>query len=298
MEGSVVPRDVADGPSAGEGAPEPVVTLTHVSHSFPGPGGVLTPAITDITLTMRRGEFTAIVGPSGCGKTTILNLLAGLMPPTEGTIRIKGSDVTGIRAGDVGYMPAKHSLLPWRTALGNVEFALELQHRLKKAEIRERADDMLEAVGLHKYRDAYPHTLSQGMQQRVAIARTFVCDEDVLLMDEPFSALDAQTRMSIQEVFLSFWERQRRTVVLITHDSSEAVALADTVVLMSRAPGTIKQVFSIDLPRPRTMADLLFGDPQFARYVRELWQGLLKDGGIIEDSGLVEDFDLTTDNQS
>lgn len=264
----------SDIPADSEEQDDVEISLRDVSHSFTSPDGTSKLAISKVSLEVSKGEFMAVVGPSGCGKTTILNLVSGLLHPTEGSVLVKGSSVQRVGSGDVGYMPARHSLLPWRTALGNVEFALEFNRGITKSERRSRAMEMLSAVGLESVRDAFPHTLSQGMQQRVAIARTFVRDDAILLMDEPFSALDAQTKLVIQEIFLSFWERERRTVVLITHDASEAVALADRVALMSRSPGTVQRVLDIDLPRPRDMEDLLFGDPKFGGYVRQLWAGL------------------------
>jgi NitT/TauT family transport system ATP-binding protein len=249
------------------------VVVDDVTHFFASPKKASLPAIRNVNLEIAEGEFTAVVGPSGCGKSTLLNLISGLLTPTKGQLYVKGEPVTDVRH-DVGYMPARDALLPWRTVRKNVEFPLEIQGQLSARERRDKATELLEAVGLKGFDAYYPHALSQGMRQRVAIARTFATSPDILLMDEPFSALDAQTKLLVQDLFLSMWERAHHTVLLITHDVVEAVALADKVIVFSEAPGTVRAVYSIDLPRPRSVQRLLFEEPVFQDYLRTIWADL------------------------
>lgn len=249
-----------------------VIRIRRLTQTFTSPKGESFDAVESIDLDVGDGEFVAIVGPSGCGKSTLLNIISGLLAPTLGEVLVKGTPVTGVH-DDIGYMPARDLLLPWRTVERNVEFPMEIR-RQAQDERRHRAHELLAAVGLGGFERYYPHTLSQGMRQRVAIARTFATKPDVLLMDEPFSALDAQTRVTIQDLFLKIWEAEHRTVVLITHDVAEAVALADRVVVMSARPGTIRSVYDIDLPRPRSVEHLLFEEPQFQRYLQRIWRDL------------------------
>jgi NitT/TauT family transport system ATP-binding protein len=211
-------------------------------------------AVSHVTLHIAPGEFVSIVGPSGCGKTTLLNLVAGLLPVQEGSISVAG---TPPRAGryDVAYMLARDSLLPWLDALQNAGFGAEIRN-VPKEQRDARARELLTQVGLGGFEHAYPKALSHGMRQRVALARTFCLESPILLMDEPFGALDAQTKLQLEEVLLSLWTGERRTVVFITHDLSEAVALSDRVVVMSARPGTIIADIKVDLPRPRSVRAL------------------------------------------
>jgi NitT/TauT family transport system ATP-binding protein len=250
------------------------IVIEGVTQVFRAPerGGTVT-AIRDISFDIRPGEFTAVVGPSGCGKSTLLNLISGLLSPSRGRLLIKGEPVSGVR-NDVGYMPARDALLPWRTVQANVEFPLELRDRLPRERRRKHARALIDAVGLSGFESYFPHALSHGMRQRVAIARTFATSPDILLMDEPFSALDAQTRVQVQDLFLSMWEDEKHTVVLITHDVMEAVALADRVVVFSSAPGRLKAIYDIDLPRPRSVQRLLFEEPVFQDHLRTIWSDL------------------------
>lgn len=247
------------------------IELEAVGHSFMT-GKTRRAAIQDVSFTVEQGEFCAVVGPSGCGKTTILNLVSGLLKPTEGRVMVDGRPVRAV-SSDIGYMPAQDSLLPWRTVLGNVEFPLQIAGESRRSRV-DRAREMIAAVGLDKVLDHHPHQLSQGMRQRVAIARTFATGSRIVLMDEPFSALDAQTRVVIQDLFLSIWEQARPTVILITHDVAEAVALADMVVSMSPGPGTIRASRRIELPRPRSAEHLIFESTQFQSYMKEIWHEL------------------------
>ncbi|MTD53231.1 ABC transporter ATP-binding protein [Amycolatopsis pithecellobii] len=252
-------------------APRGTIELEAVGHSFLA-GKTRRPAIRDVSFTVEQGEFCAVVGPSGCGKTTILNLVSGLLRPTEGRVSVDGKPVRAV-SSDIGYMPAQDSLLPWRTVLGNVEFPLQLAGESRKSRL-DRAREMISAVGLEKVLDHHPHQLSQGMRQRVAIARTFATGSRIILMDEPFGALDAQTRVVIQDLFLSIWERRKPTVILITHDVAEAVALADVVVSMSPSPGTVRATRRIELPRPRSAEQLIFESTRFQSYMKEIWHEL------------------------
>ena len=224
----------------------------------------------ELNLDIAYGEFVTIVGLSGCGKTTLLNLLAGLLLPTSGDITVDGVPIKGPGpARAVVFQDA--ALLPWRTVLRNVELGLEMQHRFESREIKKRALDHLEMVGLKDFGPAHPAELSQGMRQRVALARMLVTEPTTLLMDEPFSALDAQTRLLMHLHFLSIWERLKSTVLLITHDLGEAITLADRVIVFSRSPGRIKGEYRIDLPRPRRVADLQ-ANAHYHDLFRKIWE--------------------------
>jgi NitT/TauT family transport system ATP-binding protein len=261
-----VPSTSPDGTTAG-----PAVELKGVSVRFhvPGKGNLL--AVDNIDLTAQQGEFLAIVGPSGCGKTTVLNMLAGLMKASAGTVERHGRPVTG-PSRDIGYMLARSALTPWRTTRRNVELGREIRG-IPKAERRERAMELLGLLRIDHFADAYPAQLSHGMQQRVAIARTLAIDPDLWLMDEPFGALDAQTRVKVQSEFLSLWEGSPKTVIFVTHDLAEAVLLADRVVVMTARPATIKVDVRVDVERPRRPADQLF-DPRLEKIERAIWEEL------------------------
>jgi NitT/TauT family transport system ATP-binding protein len=206
-------------------------------------------ALLDINLDVADKELVCFIGPSGCGKTTLLRITAGLEKPDSGTLTVNNEPIKG-PGPDRGMVFQEYSLFPWRTVLKNITFSLELK-KIPKSERQKIARDFLELVGLSKFADSYPHELSGGMKQRVAIARAMVNDPDVLLMDEPFGAVDAQTRNRLQHELLNIWEKKKKTVLFITHSVDEAVFLADKVVVFTARPGRIKEVFSIDLPRPR-----------------------------------------------
>ncbi|MDG4752241.1 ABC transporter ATP-binding protein [Micromonospora sp. WMMD718] len=210
-----------------------------------------TQALSDINLTVRRGEFISVVGPSGCGKTTLLKILAGLSPKTGGAVRIAGRDVTK-PLPEVGMVFQAPTLLPWRTIFDNVMVPAEIQ-RLDPRRHRERAQQLLEMVGLNGFEQKYPHELSGGMQQRAGICRALVHDPAVLLMDEPFGALDAMTREYMNVELLRIWQESNQTIVLVTHSIPEAVFLSDRVVVLSPRPGRIAEVMDIDLERPRDL---------------------------------------------
>ncbi|BCG59119.1 ABC transporter ATP-binding protein [Paenibacillus sp. URB8-2] len=211
-------------------------------------------ALQDVDLNVRPGEFLTIVGPSGCGKSTLLDLLAGLAVPTEGELFIDGKKITG-PALDRGIVMQGYALFPWRTVRRNVEFGLEIK-KVPKKDRKAISDRYLELVGLSGYGDRYPYELSGGMKQRVAIARALAYDPEVLLMDEPFAAVDAQTRETLQDELLQIWERTGKTIVFVTHSIDEAVALADRVVVMSPNPGRVREIVPVSLPRPRRVGDV------------------------------------------
>lgn len=217
-------------------------------------------ALEDINMTVKQGEFVAIVGPSGCGKTTLLKILAGLNPITSGTVTLAGKKVTG-PSKDIGMVFQSATLLPWKTIAQNVMVPIDVQ-KLDKKIYRARANELLKMVELEDFKDKYPSQLSGGMQQRAGICRALVHDPDVLLMDEPFGALDAMTREFMNLELLRIWSESKKTVVLVTHSIPEAVLLSDRVVVMSARPGRIAEVIDIDLPRPRTM-DSLAGEKAY-----------------------------------
>jgi ABC-type nitrate/sulfonate/bicarbonate transport system ATPase subunit len=208
-----------------------------------------TPAVEQTSLEIGEGEFVSIVGPSGCGKSTLFNVVSGLLRPTEGHVLLDGREVTG-RTGHVGYMLQKDLLLPWRTVTENIVLGAALHGRVAR---KERAEAVLlaERYGLGEFIDHYPHALSGGMRQRVALMRTLAFHKDVMLLDEPFGALDSQTRLRMQQWLLEVWAAERRTVLFITHDVDEAIFLSDRVLVMSRRPGRLRASFEIPLPRPR-----------------------------------------------
>ncbi|NUW37928.1 ABC transporter ATP-binding protein [Nonomuraea sp. SMC257] len=228
-------------------------------------------ALDGVDLDVREGEFLALVGPSGCGKSTLLDLVAGLTAPTAGEIVIDGTPVTGPGL-DRGIVFQQYALFPWRTAQANVEFGLEAK-AVPRRERRERARHHLDLVGLTGFEERYPHELSGGMRQRVAIARSLAFDPDVLLMDEPFAALDAQTRESLQEELLRIWDKTGKTIIFITHGIDEAVYLGQRVAVMTSRPGTIKEVVEVAFD---SRAGDLRADPVFGEYRHHVWT-LLRD---------------------
>jgi NitT/TauT family transport system ATP-binding protein len=250
----------------------PKIRFDNVGKVFQARGTSVT-ALQDINLDVRAGEFLVLVGPSGCGKSTLLDLLGGLATPSSGRILVDDRPVTGPGL-DRGVVFQQYALLPWRTTLGNVQFGLEAKH-VPRRERAGRAREYLDLVGLSGFHDRYPHELSGGMKQRVAIARSLAFDPDVLLMDEPFAALDAQTRDGLQDELLRIWEKTGKTVVFITHGIEEAVYLGQRVAVMTSRPGRIKQV--VDVPiTARSATEDLRSDPEFARYRHEIWT-LLRD---------------------
>lgn len=228
-------------------------------------------ALWGVNLDIHEGEFLAIIGASGCGKSTLLRLIDGLLAPSTGRILMHGEPLTG-PGPERGVVFQHSNLLPWRTALRNVELGLESQ-KVPAAQRRERARTYLDMVGLGGFERAYPSQLSGGMQQRVGLARALAIEPEILLLDEPFGALDAQTRVVLQSELERIWSLQRRTAVLVTHDIEEAIFLADRIMVMSSRPGRVKEMVEVDFPRPRR--DALRGDARFARLKSYLWEALL-----------------------
>lgn len=243
------------------------VEYSSVARTFNGPMGSFV-AVTDIDLQVRAGEFVCIIGPSGCGKSTLLNMAAGLLTPSEGTVTYSGERVRGINT-DVGYVTQKDSLLPWRTVEKNVMLPLEL-HKVPKAERKRRVAEMLRRVGLEKFANHYPSQLSGGMRQRAMLAQTWVYEPHTLLMDEPFGALDALLRTQLQQDLLEMWQRDRKTILFVTHDLEEAILMADRVVVFGAAPGTILHVEEVNFDRPRDLMELR-ATPEFVDTWKRLW---------------------------
>lgn len=230
-------------------------------------------ALADVNLSIRENEFVSIIGPSGCGKTTLLKIIDGLIPCDSGQISISGKRVTA-PGPDRAVVFQSFALLPWRTVLANVEFSLELR-QLPKDERTKTARDYLHRVGLGDFENHYPHELSGGMQQRAGLARALAVNPMILLMDEPFGAVDAQTRQLLQEELLQLWQRERKTVIFVTHSMDEAVYLSDRVVVMTPRPGRVAEVLDVPLPRPRP-ADEVRRDPKFVDLTNYIWDSLKK----------------------
>ena len=224
-------------------------------------------ALNGVDLDIHENEFICVVGPSGCGKSTLLNIIAGLTQPTSGTVLCNGKEVTGTGT-DRGVVFQQYALFPWLTVKKNVKFALEMRG-VKGQEADEEAMKYLEKVDLVKFVDHYPKELSGGMKQRVAIARAYAANPEVLLMDEPFGALDAQTRTQLQTELLETWEKDRKTCFFITHDVDEAIILAQKVIIMSARPGRIKEMVDIDIPYPRTQETKM--SPRFMELKNHIW---------------------------
>jgi NitT/TauT family transport system ATP-binding protein len=232
-------------------------------------------ALKDINLTVDSGEFICVVGTSGCGKTTLLKAIDGLVPITSGSIELDGKRITKPdRTRSVVFQSA--SLLPWRSVVDNVTFGLEMHGRHKSPEARQHVLDLIELVGLGGFEKSFPGELSGGMQQRVNLARALAVDPELLLLDEPFAALDAQTREIMQSELVKIWEATHKTALFITHQIDEAIYLADRVVVMTARPGRIRDVITVEIPRPRPLQ--VKRDPQFVKYVDEVWNLIEEEG--------------------
>jgi NitT/TauT family transport system ATP-binding protein len=225
-------------------------------------------ALHDVSIQVGTGEFVSIVGASGCGKTTLLRIVDGLVSPTRGNVRVNGQPVSG-PGPDRGFVFQQDALFPWRTILDNVVFGLEVQGRSRKIS-QERANGLLQLVGLNGFEHLFPHELSGGMRQRANLARALTIDPDVLLMDEPFASLDAQTREIMQSELLRIWRSNRKTVLFVTHQIDEAVYLSDRVVVMTSRPGRVKAILEVDIPRPRDLS--VKRTPRFLELVDEIWK--------------------------
>jgi NitT/TauT family transport system ATP-binding protein len=248
------------------------VSLAGVSISYRGSDGAEYPAVRDIDLHVPAGRFVSVVGPTGCGKSTLLNAVAGLLVPTGGEVRIDGAPLRGLNPR-AGYLFQQDGLLPWKTVLENVELGLRLRGA-PSAERTGRAREWIRRVGLAGFERAYPHQLSGGMRRRTSVAQTWIVDPDILLMDEPFGALDVQTRQIMENELLGLWTGSGKTVLFVTHDLDEAIALSDEVVLLAAGPASrVVGRYPIELPRPRDLLDIRTR-PAFTDIYRRIWLDL------------------------
>jgi NitT/TauT family transport system ATP-binding protein len=247
------------------------IQLRGVTKRFLTPSGGVYTALRDLNLTVEPGEFCAVVGPTGCGKSTTLGLISGLEPPSEGEVDVFGQPVNGI-AGGIGYMFQTDAVFPWKSVLENV--AAGPRYRgMPRREARAKARDWIARVGLAGFEDRYPYQLSGGMRKRVALAQSLINGPRILLMDEPFSALDVQTRSLMETELLSLWSASSASVVFVTHDLEEAISLSDRVFVITAGPGTVKSTYKVDLPRPRNVAEIRF-HPRFIEIYEEIWKDL------------------------
>jgi NitT/TauT family transport system ATP-binding protein len=257
-------------PAPRTASPGVVISITRVGHVFRSKGRRVQ-ALLETDLQIHDREFLTIVGPSGCGKSTLMNLIVGLFPATTGEILYRGERHAGVNRA-IGYVTQADNLYPWRTLRKNIEFPLELRG-VPARQRRERSQQLIHRVGLAGFEDSYPHELSGGMRQRANIIRTLAYEPEVILMDEPFGPLDAQTRLILQNQLLELWQEERKTIIFITHDLGEAVALADRVVVMSARPGRIKTIAPVPIPRPRDLFEI-HTDERFRETYRALWVSL------------------------
>jgi NitT/TauT family transport system ATP-binding protein len=254
----------------GEAQPA-TIELHDVSKRFRTPSGDIYTALRDFTLTVPRGEFVSIVGPTGCGKSTTLALISGLDRPSAGDLRVMGQPVSAV-GRQLGYVFQGDVLFPWKNVLANVAAGLRFRGVAKK-EAHERAREWIARVGLTGFEKHYPHQLSGGMRKRTALAQSLITSPEIILMDEPFSALDVQTRALMEDELLDLWSSTSASVVFVTHDLEEAIALSDRVCVMTAGPGTVKGIYTIDLPRPRHVAEIRF-EPRFVELYRDIWENL------------------------
>jgi len=249
----------------------PAIEFRDVSLRFISADGNATVALRNFSMAVARGEFVAIVGPTGCGKSTTLNMITGLLRPTVGEVKVMGQPVRGIDPR-IGFVFQADAVFPWRSVLDNVAAGPMFRGKSKK-EAHDMAVDWIQRVGLGKFGGHYPHQLSGGMRKRVALAQTFINSPEILLMDEPFSALDMQTRTLMQDELLKLWSGTGGSVVFVTHDLEEAIALADRVFVLSARPGMLKRVYDIDLPRPRITSQVRY-EPRFIELSKHIWEDL------------------------
>jgi NitT/TauT family transport system ATP-binding protein len=250
----------------------PAIELRGVTKRFTTDGGATYTALRDLDLDVAPGEFCAVVGPTGCGKSTTLTLVSGLERPSLGSVKVNGEQVAGIAPG-VGFMFQTDAILPWKTVLDNVSAGPRFRGTPKRQAL-DSARDWIRRVGLAGFEDRYPHQLSGGMRKRVALAQNLITEPRIILMDEPFSALDVQTRAKMSNELLTLWDLTRPSVVFVTHDLEEAIALADTVVVLTAGPAaTVKASFAIDLPRPRVVQEIRF-EPRFLDLYHQIWEAL------------------------
>ncbi|OAJ51856.1 mannosyltransferase [Paraburkholderia ginsengiterrae] len=249
----------------------PAIELDRVSRRFVSPEGKAIMALRNFSMTVAKGEFCAVVGPTGCGKSTTLSLITGLAKPSAGNVRIWGNPVSGIDPR-IGFVFQADAVFPWKSVLDNVA-AGPLYRGENKSAARDRAMEWIRRVGLVRFEHHYPHQLSGGMRKRVALAQTFINEPEILLMDEPFSALDVQTRTLMQDELLHLWSANGASVVFVTHDIEEAIALADKVFVLTAGPATVKTSYEIDLARPRDVGEARYS-PRFIELSRQIWNDL------------------------
>jgi NitT/TauT family transport system ATP-binding protein len=248
------------------------IELSGVTKRFVTPSRSVFTALRDVDLVIEPGQFCAVVGPTGCGKSTTLTMVAGLDRPSAGSVRVGGQEVDGIAKG-ISFMFQADALMPWKSVLGNVAMG-PLFRGVGKKEAHAAARDWLRRVGLAGFEDHHPHQLSGGMRKRVSLATALINEPSILLMDEPFGALDVQTKAIMSNELLGLWEQTRPSVIFVTHDLEEAVALADRVVVMTVGPGTVKDVYDIDLPRPRGAVQEIRFEPRFLELHHQIWESL------------------------
>jgi len=248
------------------------IEFTNVTKRFVSPTGAVLTAIREVNLSVKPGEFCAVVGPTGCGKSTTLTLAAGLDRPSAGTVRVSGKPVEGITKG-ASFVFQTDALLPWKSVLANVALGATFRG-LPKKQSYDMARNWLKTVGLSGFEDHYPHQLSGGMRKRVALAAALMNEPTLLLMDEPFSALDVQTRAIMSNELLAMWDKLKPTVLFVTHDLEEAIALADKVAVITAGPGTVKAVFEVDLPRPRGAVQEIRFQKRFLELYQQIWEAL------------------------
>ncbi len=266
--------------SAATPARPPRLTLSGLAKGFVKPDGSAHRVIEDFHLTVEPGEFCVLIGPTGCGKSTVLSLVAGLDRPSAGAMLVDGEPLSGTDPR-TGFMFQQDAVFPWKTVLNNVAAGPRFRGA-GRAEANARAADWVRRVGLGGFEGHYPYQLSGGMRKRVALAQTLVTSPRILLLDEPFSALDAQTRQIMSGELLGLWEALGATVLLVTHDLEEAIALADRVVVLTAGPASVKKEFPVDLPRPRRVREIRF-DPRFVRIHEEIWSCLSEEVQIAYD---------------
>jgi NitT/TauT family transport system ATP-binding protein len=248
-----------------------LLKLDHISYSYHSLEGE-TPALFDVSFNVKDGEFLGIVGPSGCGKSTLLSLIAGLITPSSGSIYINGKDIKS-SGKNIGYMLQKDHLLDWRNTLKNITLGMEIQHRLID-DSYVQINELMNTYGLITFKNSYPSELSGGMRQRAALIRTLLLEPDILLLDEPFSALDYQTRLEVADDIWGIIQKEKKTAILITHDISEAISMADRVVVLSSRPGTVKKIFDIKLSISNRTPLAARSAPEFKDYFNQIWKEL------------------------
>lgn len=248
-----------------------VLALNHVNISFPSVDGKAVRAVEDMSLCIRQHEFVVLIGPSGCGKSTTLNAMAGLIPVDSGELLLYGETVKGVHR-NVGYISQTDGLLPWANVLDNVALGLKLRGLSRRAR-QEKAQALIERMGLRGFEQSYPHELSGGMKKRVAIARVLALDPEILFMDEPFGSLDAFTKEKLQNEVLELWEQSTQTIVYVTHDLTEAIALADRVVLVGARPGRVRREYTVSLKRPRRVMEVKLST-EFVELEKTIWADL------------------------